>query len=70
MREYRAKRRILENMDGDAAKHEHNVRAHYIQALERIAELEAEVMRLKRELAARPERNPFTEFRPVPKPGK
>lgn len=37
---------------------------------ERVAFLESEVARLKRELAARPQRNPFAEFRPALKPGR
>jgi len=73
MRDYRAKRKTPAPVSGlDFA-------VDLARAEDRIRELEAEVARLKRELAARPmaptERGlPIGarphEFRPVPKPGK
>ena len=73
MREYRARTKKVEKFDewnGVATySREDTFRAE-------ITRLTEEVARLKRELAARPDtklrlvRDSFTEFRPVPKPGR
>lgn len=68
MREYRARQRVdqIEVMAGEMCQNDTTYMA-------RIVELEAEVARLKRELAGRPAAGPSFNsrpFSPAPKPGR
>jgi len=74
MREYRKRRKVrpqLERLAETYATGSKILRAAdpVDEMAKLLAEAQEEIRRLKRELAARPERNPYTEFRPVPKHG-
>jgi hypothetical protein len=75
MREYRARKRAAQDKELDlvvrAGSAVHDMLTPDIEALrDENARLLQEIVYLKRELAQRPARDPFREFRPAPKPGK
>lgn len=72
MREYRARRRVDRAMTSGGEYIGRETAEGLVAQADRIRALEAEVARLKRELAAHPALGTFNSrpFTPVPKPGR